>query len=80
MFSWLNDNLLKMTWLSNLVKKLVENTFGLSINEKIGGSIHFFIYDVIILFSLPRSSIYPSLQETYLSGFDLVLWCFLPDN
>ena len=36
MFSWLNDNFLKMTWLWNLVKKLVEDVFGLSMNEKIG--------------------------------------------
>ncbi len=52
MFSWLNDNFLKMTWLWNLVKKLVENVFGLSMNEKIGGSVHFFIYDVIKIFVL----------------------------
>ncbi|MBN1468500.1 MAG: permease [Fusobacteriaceae bacterium] len=52
MFSWLNDNFLKMTWLWNLVKKLVENVFGLSMNEKIGGSVHFFIYDVLKIFIL----------------------------
>lgn len=52
MFSWLNDNFLKMTWLWNLVKKLVESVFGLSMNEKIGGSVHFFIYDVIKIFVL----------------------------
>ncbi len=52
MFSWLNDNFLKMTWLWNLVKKLVEDVFGLSMNEKIGGSVHFFIYDVIKIFVL----------------------------
>lgn len=52
MFSWLNDNLLKMTWLWNLVKKLVENVFGLSMDEKIGGSVHFFIYDVVKIFIL----------------------------
>ncbi len=52
MFSWLNDNFLKMTWLWNIVKKLVEDVFGLSMNEKIGGSVHFFIYDVIKIFVL----------------------------
>ena len=51
-FGWLNDQLLKMTWLSNLVKKLVENVFGLSINERLGGSIHFFIYDTVKIFIL----------------------------
>ena len=52
MFSWLNNNLLKMTWLSDLIKKLVENVFGLSLDERVGGSIHFFIYDVIKIFIL----------------------------
>lgn len=51
-FGWLNDQLLKMTWLSELVKKLVENVFGLSINERLGGSIHFFIYDTVKIFIL----------------------------
>ena len=52
MFSWLNDNLLKMTWLSDIIKKLVENIFGLNISERVGGSVHFFIYDVIKIFIL----------------------------
>lgn len=49
---WLNNQLLKMEWLSNLVKVLVENIFGLSTTERLGGSIHFFIYDVIKIFIL----------------------------
>lgn len=51
-FEWLNAQLLKMEWLYNLVKILVENVFGLSIDQRIGGSIHFFIYDVIKIFIL----------------------------
>ena len=51
-FEWLNNQLLKMEWLYNLVKLLVENIFGLKITEKLGGSIHFFIYDVIKIFIL----------------------------
>ncbi|GAU76518.1 permease [Fusibacter sp. 3D3] len=51
-FEWLNNQLLKMEWLSNLVKLLVENVFGLSISDRLGGSIHFFIYDVIKIFIL----------------------------
>ena len=51
-FSFLNDGLLKMTWLSNLIKGLVENVFGLSIKERLGGSVHFFIYDIIKIFIL----------------------------
>lgn len=41
-----------MEWLSNLIKLLVESVFGLSVQERIGGSIHFFIYDVIKIFIL----------------------------
>ncbi|WP_442945428.1 permease [Oceanirhabdus sp. W0125-5] len=41
-----------MTWLSELVRLLVEKVFKLPINEKLGGSIHFFIYDTIKIFIL----------------------------
>lgn len=51
-FGFLNDQLLKMTWLSELVRLLVEKAFGLSIQERVGGSIHFFIYDTIKIFIL----------------------------
>jgi len=49
-FGWLNDQLLKMRWLSELVRLLVEKVFGLPVSERIGGSIHFFIYDTIKIF------------------------------
>ena len=51
-FEFLNNQLLKMQWLSDLVKLLVENGFGLKVEEKIGGSLHFFIYDVVKIFIL----------------------------
>lgn len=51
-FEWLNNQLLKMDWLSNSVAYLVEDVFGLNVNEPVGGSIHFFIYDVIKIFIL----------------------------
>jgi len=51
-FEWLNNQLLKMDWLSKLITLLVENVFGLDVNEKVGASIHFFIYDVIKIFIL----------------------------
>lgn len=51
-FEWLNNQLLKMEWLSNLVKLLVENVFGLNMSGRLGGSIHFFVYDVIKIFIL----------------------------
>jgi len=51
-FEFLNDQLLKMNWLSEIVKLLVEKVFGLSIEERLGGSIQFFIYDTIKIFIL----------------------------
>jgi uncharacterized protein len=51
-FGFLNDQILKMTWLSEIVRLLVEKVFGLSIKERLGGSIHFFIYDTIKIFIL----------------------------
>ncbi len=51
-FEWLNNQLLKMEWLSNLVTLIVKNLFGLDVSSRIGGSIHFFIYDVIKIFIL----------------------------
>ncbi|ABW20349.1 permease [Alkaliphilus oremlandii] len=51
-FKWFNRQLLKMEWLFNLVQMLVEKIFGLSIESKLGGSVHFFIYDVIKIFIL----------------------------
>lgn len=51
-FEWLNNQLLKMEWLHNLVTLLVQNVFGLDISSQVGGSIHFFIYDVIKIFIL----------------------------
>jgi len=65
-FGWLNDQLLKMTWLSNLVERLVEQVFGLPVNERIGGSIHFFIYDTIKIFILLSILIFViSLIQSY---------------
>lgn len=51
-FSWLNAQLLKMEWLWKLVELLVENVFGLGMETRLGGSLHFFIYDVIKIFIL----------------------------
>jgi len=51
-FDWINSQLLRMEWLYELVRLLVENVFGLSMQERLGGSVHFFIYDVIKIFIL----------------------------
>jgi hypothetical protein len=57
-FTWLNKQLLKMEWLHELVRIFVENIFGLDIQDRLGGSIHFFIYDVIKIFILLSILIY----------------------
>lgn len=41
-----------MQWLSDLVTNLVQNVFGLNTQDRLGGSIQFFIYDVIKIFIL----------------------------
>ena len=51
-FVWLNDQLLRMQWLSDLVTLLVRDGFGLDPAGQIGGSVHFFVYDVIKIFIL----------------------------
>jgi uncharacterized membrane protein YraQ (UPF0718 family) len=51
-FEWLNDQLLKMQWLNDIVKWLVQDVFGLNVSERVGGSIHFFLYDAIKIFIL----------------------------
>lgn len=52
LFGWLNDQLLKMNWLSDLIRLLVERVMGLPVAERIGGSIHFFLFDTIKIFIL----------------------------
>lgn len=49
---FLNNQLLKMEWLYNLVTLLVRNVFGLDVESRVGGSVHFFIYDVLKIFIL----------------------------
>lgn len=51
-FEWLNAQLLKMEWLYNLIERLVTDVFGLDMTSPLGGSVHFFIYDVIKIFIL----------------------------
>lgn len=42
--------IMQFQWLSDLVKLLVENIFGLPKTTRLGESIHFFIYDTIKIF------------------------------
>lgn len=57
-FSILNAQLLKMKWLWDLVELLVEKVFKLPMETRLGGSIHFFIYDTIKIFILLSVMIY----------------------
>lgn len=52
MLGWLNEQLLQMKWLYDLVQWFVEDLFGLSLDTRWGGSVHFFIYDTIKIFIL----------------------------
>ena len=63
LFSWLNDQVLKMTWLSDLVRLLVEKVFKLPVSERLGGSIHFFIYDTIKIFILLSVLIFSGISK-----------------
>jgi uncharacterized membrane protein YraQ (UPF0718 family) len=51
-FNILNNQLLKMEWLYRLIQLLVEKVLGLDMNERLGGSVYFFIYDTIKIFIL----------------------------
>lgn len=51
-FTWLNNQLLKMQWLSDLFRWLVQDVFGLDVQQRVGGSIHFFLYDTVKIFIL----------------------------
>ena len=51
-FNIFNDIFLRMTWLYNIIEKLVTNVFKLDMSTRVGNSIHFFIYDTIKIFIL----------------------------
>lgn len=52
LFAWLNSQLLRMDWLSDVVAVVTTSIFGLSLESRIGASVHFFIYDVLKIFIL----------------------------
>lgn len=57
-FSFLNSQLLKMEWLSDLIRLLVEKVLGLQLKSQLGGSIHFFLYDTVKIFILLSTLIF----------------------
>lgn len=52
LLTWLNDQLLRMQWLSDLVTWVLRDGLGLDMASRTAGSVHFFIYDVIKIFIL----------------------------
>lgn len=52
MLQWINDTFLKMTWLSEGVRRLVAEGLGLPVDQRLGGSLHFFLYDTVKIFLL----------------------------
>lgn len=57
-FELFNNVFLKMTWLSHLFQLLVERVFGLSVETRIGHSVHFFLYDTTKILLLLSGLIY----------------------
>lgn len=56
--AWINDQILKMEWLSDFARFLVENVFKLEVGSRIGGSLHFFLYDTVKIFILLSALIF----------------------
>lgn len=57
-FDFLNDQLLRMNWLNQLIHIVIEDVFRLSTTNRIGASLHFFIFDVIKIFILLSALIF----------------------
>ncbi|SEP77978.1 permease [Thalassovita taeanensis] len=51
-FVWLNDQLLRMQWLSDLVTLLLRDVIGMDVGSRMGASVHFFLYDTVKIFIL----------------------------
>ncbi len=49
---WLNDQLLRMQWLSDLVTWALQDVLGFDMSDRLAGALHFFIYDIIKIFIL----------------------------
>ncbi|MGL4662781.1 MAG: permease [Culicoidibacterales bacterium] len=56
-FQFLNDQLLKMIWLSDFISSVL-NQLGLDLKSQVGSSVHFFIYDTIKIFILMSALIF----------------------
>ncbi|XMB72106.1 permease [Mycoplasmatota bacterium WC30] len=67
-FTWLNDTLLKMTWLSDLVDTILTKIFSMDADSVFFSSLSFFLFDVIKIFILLCVIIYiSSYLQTYIT-------------
>ena len=57
-FGWLNDQLLKMVWLNDLAGSFVSRVLKLPLDERLGASIQFFLYDTVKIFVLLSALIF----------------------
>lgn len=51
MWDWINNNLLKMTWLNDLLGNILHQ-FNISTSTRLGGSLQFFLFDTVKIFIL----------------------------
>jgi len=65
-FTFLNDSLLRMTWLENLINSVLESIFKMDIDSLLFKSVSFFFFDVIKIFALLTVLIYIS---SYIQSF-----------
>lgn len=55
---WMNDQLLKMLWLNDLAGTFVKNVLHLPLDERLGTSVQFFLYDTVKIFVLLSALIF----------------------
>ena len=68
-FSWLNDQLLKMKWLEDIINWLFSDLFGINEESLLFKSLSFFVYDVIKIFILLSVLIFlASYIQSYFSA------------
>lgn len=65
-FSWLNDQLLRMTWLENIVNWFFKDVIGIDVDSLFYKGITFFFYDVVKIFILLSVLIF---LASYLQSF-----------
>jgi uncharacterized protein len=55
---WLNESFLKMTWLNDLVGRVIEDVLGVSLATRLGASLQFFVYDTVKILVLLSALIF----------------------